>query len=471
MRARGAGAGAGRADGDRRGGGQDHATATSSASSSSGRSRRGCRAVETIAAAREQGGLVGIPHPFDRMRGSLLRDARDGEPGAAGRLGRGPQRPAGRARQRGCGRRSPREHGLPGVAVSDAHSIMEVGVAYTALDGDPSTPAGLLAALAERRDRARVGRPTSSASGRRSPRASTGSAATAASSRSRPATARPPRERRRHGQDHRPMADGTTAAVGSARWRPHPRSIDADPARRRARSLDAARGRARPRSPRSRSAQRLRQPRTILSIVVPLAIIAFFLYLNRERLAAGPGAHPPGQPGARPARLHRVLPRLPVARLSLEAAPARDRLRHQPAQLGRDPVHLVVRQLRRAGQARRRLPRLPAQDEQRGVAQPDLRDGLHRARSSTSSRSRSSAWRPASGASATGCRRRSGWSSSSASWSWSWPPIGLFTMRNFGRRILDQAAPAAEDPRALRALRGGRLRRRRASATCRSSRS
>jgi len=39
------------------------------------------------------------------------------------------------------------EHGLPGVSVSDAHSIMEVGVAYTALDGDPSTPAGLLAAL------------------------------------------------------------------------------------------------------------------------------------------------------------------------------------------------------------------------------------------------------------------------------------------------------------------------------------
>ena len=34
--------------------------------------------------------------------------------------------------------------------------------------------------------------------------------------------------------------------------------------------------------------QRLRQPRTILSIVVPLAIIAFFLYLNRERLAQVP---------------------------------------------------------------------------------------------------------------------------------------------------------------------------------------
>jgi hypothetical protein len=38
-------------------------------------------------------------------------------------------------------------HGLPGVAVSDAHSILEVGVAYVAVDGDPSTPAGLMAAL------------------------------------------------------------------------------------------------------------------------------------------------------------------------------------------------------------------------------------------------------------------------------------------------------------------------------------
>jgi uncharacterized protein (TIRG00374 family) len=34
--------------------------------------------------------------------------------------------------------------------------------------------------------------------------------------------------------------------------------------------------------------QRLRQPRTIVSILVPLAIIAFFLYLNRDRLAQVP---------------------------------------------------------------------------------------------------------------------------------------------------------------------------------------
>ena len=101
----------------------------------------------TIAAAREQGALVGLPHPFDRLRGSLLRDGRM-ESAAAGvdwvethnarLVGGGNDRAAAWARDRG----------LPGVSVSDAHSILEVGVAYTALDGDPSTPSGLLAALA-----------------------------------------------------------------------------------------------------------------------------------------------------------------------------------------------------------------------------------------------------------------------------------------------------------------------------------
>jgi len=36
----------------------------------------GLPAEEAIARARAQGGLVGVPHPFDRFRGSLLRDAR-----------------------------------------------------------------------------------------------------------------------------------------------------------------------------------------------------------------------------------------------------------------------------------------------------------------------------------------------------------------------------------------------------------
>ena len=108
----------------------------------------GMSAMETIAAAREQGGLVGIPHPFDRMRGSLLRDA-----AMASLAPHVDWVEAHNARVVGHGNEDAAlfalEQGLPGIAVSDAHSVMEIGVAYIALDGDPSTPAGLLAALAQ----------------------------------------------------------------------------------------------------------------------------------------------------------------------------------------------------------------------------------------------------------------------------------------------------------------------------------
>jgi predicted metal-dependent phosphoesterase TrpH len=96
---------------------------------------------------REQGGLVGIPHPFDRLRGSLLTDELMSavaplvdwiEIHNARLVGGGNERAAAFAR----------DQSIPGVAVSDAHSVLEVGVSYTALDGDVSTPAGLLAALA-----------------------------------------------------------------------------------------------------------------------------------------------------------------------------------------------------------------------------------------------------------------------------------------------------------------------------------
>jgi predicted metal-dependent phosphoesterase TrpH len=107
----------------------------------------GLPADEAIGLARAQGALVGVPHPFDRFRRSLLRDER--MEGLAGQvdwietynariaLGKGNQVASAFAV----------EHGLAGIAVSDAHSSFEVGVAYTVLGGDPSTPAGLLAAL------------------------------------------------------------------------------------------------------------------------------------------------------------------------------------------------------------------------------------------------------------------------------------------------------------------------------------
>ncbi|MEX2011942.1 MAG: PHP-associated domain-containing protein [Chloroflexota bacterium] len=106
----------------------------------------GMSAPETVAAIREQGGLVGIPHPFDRFRGTLARGGgmRDVVPLVdwiethnARLVGRGNERAAELAAARG----------LPGVAVSDAHTILEVGIAYTILPGDPSTAEGLRAAL------------------------------------------------------------------------------------------------------------------------------------------------------------------------------------------------------------------------------------------------------------------------------------------------------------------------------------
>ena len=111
----------------------------------------GLPAAEAIAAVRDQGGLVGVPHPFDRFRGSMGRtDAIASLIALSGSVdwieawnarivvGDGNVRAAELAASAG----------LPGVAVSDAHTTLEVGVASTILTGDPSTAAGLRAALA-----------------------------------------------------------------------------------------------------------------------------------------------------------------------------------------------------------------------------------------------------------------------------------------------------------------------------------
>ena len=111
----------------------------------------GLPAAEAIAAVRDQGGLVGIPHPFDRFRGSMGRTgAMAGLIALSGSVdwieawnariivGDGNVRAAELAASAG----------LPGVAVSDAHTTLEVGVASTILSGDPSTAVGLRAALA-----------------------------------------------------------------------------------------------------------------------------------------------------------------------------------------------------------------------------------------------------------------------------------------------------------------------------------
>lgn len=111
----------------------------------------GLSAAETAAAIREQGGLVGLPHPFDAFRssgGSHMEDAVDRLEELAGLVDYVETHNARAYRDA-----NPRAagfaagHGLPGIAASDAHSVMEVGIASTVLPGTFDDADGLRALL------------------------------------------------------------------------------------------------------------------------------------------------------------------------------------------------------------------------------------------------------------------------------------------------------------------------------------
>ena len=193
---------------------------------------------------------------------------------AARGLDRGPQRQARRSRQRAGRRRSPPStRGRSSPSRTPTPSSRSASRTRRST-GDPSTPEALLAALASGElvpgratYFARLLTPVSKVvqrvrgNGRSPARRRAGTAAGAA-----------PVSGPTDGQDHRPMADGATGPVGSD-------PMESTPA------IDDAHGRP-ARSPWSPCpeidesdvapvslARRLRQPRTILSIVVPLAII------------------------------------------------------------------------------------------------------------------------------------------------------------------------------------------------------
>jgi predicted metal-dependent phosphoesterase TrpH len=111
----------------------------------------GLPAPETASAIREQGGLVGLPHPFDSFRNSGGSQAGEAEQALEelativdyveahnARAYRDANPLAGAFADR---------HGLPGVASSDAHSVMELGIASTVLPGPFSTAEELRALL------------------------------------------------------------------------------------------------------------------------------------------------------------------------------------------------------------------------------------------------------------------------------------------------------------------------------------
>lgn len=103
----------------------------------------GMSPTETAQAIHEQGGLVGLPHPFDRFRGSTARavgaDAGAAEDVVLGELARhldyveayNARVPYPAANQRAA--EFAKLHALPGVAVSDAHVLLEVGISYNVL--------------------------------------------------------------------------------------------------------------------------------------------------------------------------------------------------------------------------------------------------------------------------------------------------------------------------------------------------
>lgn len=112
--------------------------------------RPGLVPFEAAQQIREQGGIVGLAHPFDKFRQGAGRKGWEDELerliplldyveawNARLMVGDGNRRAAEFAKM----------HDLPGVASSDAHTVMEVGVAYTILDGPLETAEEFRAAL------------------------------------------------------------------------------------------------------------------------------------------------------------------------------------------------------------------------------------------------------------------------------------------------------------------------------------
>lgn len=110
----------------------------------------GLTPAEAAALIREQGGVVGLAHPFDRFRAGGGRKGWEEDLEKLVPLLDYVE--AWNARLMvGSGNRLAAEFAhareLPGVAVSDAHTVLEVGVAYTILEGPLGSADQMRAAL------------------------------------------------------------------------------------------------------------------------------------------------------------------------------------------------------------------------------------------------------------------------------------------------------------------------------------
>jgi len=119
---------------------------------------KGLPVDETVRRIKEQGGLVGVPHPFDNLRQSALQRCSLEQMlpqidiietfNARVMLGRHNRMAADLAR----------EHGLPASAGSDAHTVNEIGNAYVEMP-EFDTPQEFIDALSQGRIVGRISPP------------------------------------------------------------------------------------------------------------------------------------------------------------------------------------------------------------------------------------------------------------------------------------------------------------------------
>jgi predicted metal-dependent phosphoesterase TrpH len=109
----------------------------------------GLSPMETVAQIKDQGGLVLIPHPFDRFRPSALEHSALLEILPFIDLMEGYNSHSFFPIDNYKGVAFAREHSLPVVAGSGAHSAVELGNTYTEVPEFDFTPQGLLKAVSQ----------------------------------------------------------------------------------------------------------------------------------------------------------------------------------------------------------------------------------------------------------------------------------------------------------------------------------
>jgi predicted metal-dependent phosphoesterase TrpH len=105
--------------------------------------------LETVKRVKDQGGLVGVPHPFDRVRPTAMgrRALLEILPWVDFLEGYNAHTLLSRDNRRGVD--FAEEYTVPVVACSDSHSALELGRTYTGVTGEEldGTPEGLMRAI------------------------------------------------------------------------------------------------------------------------------------------------------------------------------------------------------------------------------------------------------------------------------------------------------------------------------------